>query len=356
MRLLICSPSLEADSGGPAAFVSDLIRYLRRENIDFESIACDSKLYDIYVAMRRLRSFDLVVTFGIWRFVTSLVVRAARLAGVPAIVCPMGMLEPWALRQKALKKHLAWQSYQKNDLERSVALHATSRPEAENLRQLGLKVPVVLLPHGIDLPDDVTLADARRRRESKKLRTALFLSRLHPKKGVEDLVQAWAAVRPIGWELVIAGPDCDGYGAHVRERIHELECLAHVKLCGPVYGDVKRAMFAGADLFILPSYSENFGLVVPEALSYAVPVITTTATPWIELVETGCGWWVEPGCQGITGAIRKAVSTEPSQLAAMGERGRRMVEERYSWSVLTEKHVVLYKWAAFGEGNPCFVR
>lgn len=356
MQLLICAPSFEANTGGPAAFVSDLGRYLARKNIEYKSIACDSNWYDIYAAVRRLRSFDLVVSFGIWRVVTSLIVRAAKLAGVPAIVCPMGMLEPWALRQKALKKYLAWHGYQKSDLEHSVALHATSRPEAENLRQLRLKVPVVLLPHGIDLPDEVMLSDARRGRKSKKLRTALFLSRLHPKKGVEDLVQAWAAVRPNGWELVIAGPDCDGYAMKVSRLIDQLGCVAQVKLSGPVYGEAKSAMFARADLFVLPSYSENFALVVPEALSYGIPVIATTATPWIELLEAGCGWWVEPGSQGITGALRQAVLTEPSKLAAMGERGRRMVEERYSWSVLIEKHIVLYRWAAFGEGDPCFVQ
>jgi glycosyltransferase involved in cell wall biosynthesis len=339
-----------------AAVQLRLSRILRLRNIDFEAITCDSKLYDIYGAMRGLRSFDLVVTFGIWRLVTSLILRSATLVGVPVIVCPMGMLEPWALRQKALKKRLAWHAYQKSDLDHSVALHATSRPEAENLQQLGLKVPVVVLPHGIDLPDDVTLTGARRRREVKKLRTALFLSRLHPKKGVEDLVQAWAAVRPTGWELVIAGPDCDGYRETVRKRVDQLNCATEVKLHGPVYGDKKSEMFARADLFVLPSYSENFGLVIPEALSYGVPVIATTATPWAELVETGCGWWVEPGIEGITRAIQMAVSIYPGQLAAMGERGRRMVEERYSWSVLIERHVVLYRWAAFGDGKPGFVQ
>lgn len=277
-------------------------------------------------ALERFAAPDVIHDNGIWLPHNHQIAQAARTRGIPRVVSLRGMLEPWALQHRRWKKKLAWALYQGRGLRTAALLHATAEIEADNARALGLRGPFCTIANGVDLPVKVA-----RQAGEKTRRTALFLSRVHPKKGVPMLLAAWAKLRPAGWGLVIAGPDEDGHSAELAAQIGALSLGGEVTLAGPVYGDAKAALFAAADLFVLPTYSENFGIAIAEALAYEIPVLTTHGAPW-ELLETHrCGWWVEPTEEAILQGLRAATGTSDEVRREMGQRGSAMVAEQFDW-------------------------
>lgn len=187
-------------------------------------------------------------------------------------------------------------------------------------------------------------------------RRALFVSRMHAKKGVLELVEVWARVNPQGWqcELVytLNGEEERAYEAKVKARIKELGLETQFILTGPLNDDDKWAAYARADLFVLPTYSENFGIVVAEALWAGVPVITTKGTPWQELEDHRCGWWIDlPPKESLEAALREAMSLPRESLHAMGERGRQLVEEKYTWKAVCDAMVKGYRRIVDGKMN-----
>jgi glycosyltransferase involved in cell wall biosynthesis len=297
----------------------------------------------------------LIHSHGVWHPAGHWAALAARRWQVPLILHPRGMLEPWALGQKAWKKRLALTAFQRRDLSQARVLVATSALECDNLRTLGLRQPVAVIPNGVALPaaEDLVLPDAGAQAQRERL--ALFLSRVHPKKGVLALVRAWAQAAPRGWRLVIAGPDEGGHAAEVARLVTALGLDASVVFAGAVAGSQKAALYRDADLFVLPTFSENFGLVVAEALSYGVPVITTRGAPWADLETHGCGWWIDTGVEPLVAALRAATALTDSERQAMGERGRAYVQ-RYDWDAIAAQTLALYRWV-LGQGErPGFVR
>jgi glycosyltransferase involved in cell wall biosynthesis len=280
---------------------------------------------------------------------------AARRWRVPLILHPHGMLEPWSLGQKRLKKQLALLLFQQRDLDTAAVLVATSGMERDNLRALGLQQPVAVIPNGVELPaaEDIGAPDAGP--EAKRERQALFLSRVHPKKGVLELVRAWSQVAPSGWRLVIAGPDEGGHLADVARLVKDLGVGASVALVGAVAGAQKAAAYRDADLFVLPTFSENFGLVVAEALSFGLPVITTRGAPWADLETHGCGWWIDTGVEPLAAGLRAAMALTDEERRAMGERGRVYVR-RYDWDLIAEQTLAVYRWLLGRGDRPTCVR
>ena len=243
----------------------------------------------------------LVHDHGLWLPTNHASARAAARASVPFVVSTRGMLTEWALRFNAGKKRAAWALYQRRDLQSARLFHATAEEEVEDIRRAGLRQPVALIPNGVELPDRA------REAPTGTVRKALFLSRVHPKKGLINLVRAWAEVRPEGWELVLAGPDEGGHRAEVEHVIRALG-LEGVRWTGEVDDRAKWDLYYGADLFVLPTFSENFGIVVAEALAAGIPAITTTGAPWGVLEERGCGWWIDTGVEPLVAALREATA------------------------------------------------
>lgn len=290
---------------------------------------------------------DLVHLHGLWRYNSVAVLRWAINARKPYVVSPHGMLEPWALQQSRLKKQFATLFYQGPSLRHAACIRATAQQELESVRQAGYRNPVAVVPNGVELPP---LPLPRLPRTHGSPRRALFLSRIHPKKGLLNLVEAWQAVRPAGWELLIVGPDECGHLAEVQAAVRERGLEREIIFPGEVWGEARTRLYCSADLFVLPSFSENFGLVIAEALSCEVPVITTWATPWRELETHRCGWWIDIGVEPLIQAFRSAFAVAPEALHEMGARGRKLVEENYAWGPIGKQMLEVYAWM-LGKGE-----
>jgi len=288
---------------------------------------------------------------GIWLPTNHAAAMVARKVDIPLIVSTHGMLEPWSLSHRAWKKRLAWRLYQHRDLLTARVLHATAQQEADNLRWLGLRQPIAIIPNGVDLP-----AWSEDSKVQEVPRIALFLSRIHPIKGLLNLVDAWRVARPCGWRVIIAGPDEEGHRAVVEERIKAAGLAADFEFVGAVDGSDKTALYCRADLFVLPSFTENFGVVVAEALACGVPVITTKGTPWGGLVTHRCGWWVEIGSEPLIGALLEATSLPPAVIGEMGKRGRSYVEQHFGWPGIAREMLAVYRWVlGQAEKPPCIL-
>lgn len=260
------------------------------------------------------------------------------------VVSPRGMLSEWALNYRRWRKRAAWWLLgQRHLLARADAFHATAESEAEEIRALGYRQPVYVVPNGVEIPELPASCTMTGRR-----RHLVFLSRIHPKKGVDLLLHAWQALcaQFRDWDLVIAGPDNDGHMEEMRRLAKEL-ALERVSFPGAIYAQAKRDLFLSTDLFVLPTRSENFGMVVAEALAYGVPVVTTKGAPWEELRARQCGWWVDVGALELGAALREAMSLSADERRAMGERGRNWMSDSLSWSRQTDALVQCYRdlWA-----------
>lgn len=291
---------------------------------------------------------DVIHDHGAWLPSNTLAAWTAYRSGTPLVTAPRGMVSEWAFTDGGVKKTLAWHLYQRRVFEQAALFHATARAEATRLRELGFSQPIACIPNGVTLPDSLP------NRQKGVAKRVLFLSRIHPKKGLPMLLDAWADVCPGGWILELVGPSEDGHRAELEELARNLGIEGTVTFSGPVDDRAKWQKYANADVFVLPSHSENFGIVVAEALAAQVPVITTTGTPWQEVETHKCGWWVEPTSNALAEALSRAVSLSSEQRAEMGQSGRELVKGKYTWSAIGRKMVAAYRWlAAQGQRPAC---
>lgn len=240
--------------------------------------------------------------------------------------------------------------YQKRDLAGATLLHAASNAEANNIRALGFKQPIAVIPNGVECPA-YSIPSPRQRSQ----RHALFLSRIHPNKGLSNLVAAWARVRPSGWRLTIVGPDENGHRAEVERAVRASGLTKDVTFVGPVTDQDKWSVYKQADLFVLPTFSENFGVVIAEALASGLPVITTKGAPWQQLNTNECGWWIDIGVEPLIKALKEATELPGEQLVAMGQKGRMLIEQQYTWPPIAEKMRSVYEWMLTGGAPPACV-
>jgi glycosyltransferase involved in cell wall biosynthesis len=291
---------------------------------------------------------DVLHSHGLWQHPSWLSLDWKKQYKRPHVCSVRGMLEPWAWQHHAWKKRPVWWLWERRNLQSASLLHATSIQEADALRARGLRAPIAVIPNGVVLPDRFELVYPQRQEGSGK--TALFLSRIHPKKGLPLLLEAWAKVRPAGWHLHIVGPDESGHRADLERLGSKLGLGDVVRFSDALTGETKARAFLESSLFILPSYSENFGIAVAEALSYGLAVITTHGTPWAILESEQCGWWVPSSAEGLAAALDDATSRHGAALAAMGERGRQMVASRFAWDGIAQHFIDCYRWI-LGQGS-----
>ncbi|MCF3936658.1 glycosyltransferase [Acuticoccus sp. M5D2P5] len=363
MRIFLAAASFRPEYGGPARSVSRLGTALAAAGHEVTlwssdgsaptspvvagmmrraGLSADAPLRRLGGSLKRALAppLDIVHDNGIWRAHNHAIARICRARRIARVVSPRGMLEPWAVGQKGVQKRLALLAYQRGDLARADILHATAEAEAENLARLALSVPIMIAPNGVDLPSKRASPGLTR-----ASRTMLFLGRLHPKKGLVMLVDAFDRLRPDGWRLIIAGPDSAGHREAVARHVDNVGLGATITFAGPLYGEAKSRLFAEADLFVLPTHSENFGLTVAEALAHALPVLTTTGAPWSILRDKDCGWWVPPTLDGVVDGLRLAIEAAPERRAEMGRKGRDLVAAGYDWARIADGLTMIYEAA-----------
>ena len=359
MKVFLAGTSLLPSYGGPAYSVARLATALAESGAQVGIWAADQSVSSTPLlpargkvrlmtgkATKALAEFgvtDVLHDNGIWLPHNHQLAVVATRHHIPRVVSMRGMLEPWALSHKRLKKWLAWRLYQRRDLQRAQLLHTTAAPEARNMESFGLGVPVWMIPNGVDLPKIEQQKPTAKRARDPGQRTALFLGRIYPVKGLPMLVEAWARVRPQGWRLKIAGPDEAGHRAEVERAVSVAGLNEVVSFLGPIEGEAKSGTYFNADLFILPSYSESFGMAVAEALAHELPVLTTKGTPWPELAARGCGWSVDLTVDGIAQGLSHATSQELAALQAMGAKGRAWVAADFAWDAIAHRFLAAYE-------------
>lgn len=373
MKILHAVPGLSSNAGGPSrsipalasslgsrGFEPFLLRRKLNNEVTFPDNVEPAEFYGNRVSVKSeanislasfLGRFDIVHSHGLW---TSFNHYIAAASSDVMVVAPRGTLEPLALNHKWLKKRIAWWLYQRRDLKKAKAFHATSQREAENIRRLGFRQPIAILPNGVDLPQISHESLVVENKDSAK-KIALFLGRLHPIKNLPSLITAWSHVAPLDWHLHIVGDDDHGHRKVLENQASSQGVKDRVFFFPPVSGTAKAKVFQDANLLILPSYTENFGIVVAEALAHGLPVLTTTGCPWKELVRQRCGWWVEPTPEGIATALNEVVSIESGELHTMGDCGREWVLNNYQWPMIAEKTELFYEWILNGGVQPDFV-
>lgn len=301
---------------------------------------------------RATNSADILHNHSLWSFsnmAAGLVTRSGRAL---LVTSPRGTLAA-AARARSRFKKMIFSPLQRLAITRASCLHATSAMEYRDIRQLGLRQPVAVIPNGIDIPVFDSQADSRAPNQTRRL---LFLGRLHPIKGIELLLKAWSSLQTSNpnWELVIAGK---GESTYVQS-LHDLASRLHldrVTFAGAVYGDAKRSLYFSSDLFILPTETENFGMAIAEAQAHALPVITTHGAPWAGLLEKRSGWWVERTQKNIDSTLSIAMRMSPTELHDMGWRGREWMTEDFDWNSVAKLMISVYRWLHQGGEPPACV-
>ena len=373
MKVLTFISSLDINSGGPSRSVPMLVRGLaelgvditlmtiRSENMNthtLEGTSAKIKVFDPSVSQSEIarylkeEHFQLIQIQSMWDWPYHKVMREARKQGIPYIITPRGMLEPWSLSQKKWKKKLAWWLYQRNDVQLSVCVFTTAKMEADHISNLGITTSRAVIPNGIE-------TDSYPCKTSVDIvkKQVLFLSRIHVKKGIEILFDAWKRIHSefADWQLFVVGNGEAEYIQSLEDRVECLGLKGSIKIVPPVFGNDKILLYHESALFCLPSYSENFGMVIAEAMSCGTPVITTTNCPWKALNETKTGWCVDLSVDNVEYALREALSMNPTELYDMGQKASKLIYDNFDYRSVTRKTLRLYEWLLGGGEKPEFI-
>jgi poly(glycerol-phosphate) alpha-glucosyltransferase len=334
---------------------------------------------------------DILSLHGLWQYPSVATRRQLQRHGTRYVVSPRGMLDIWALANSRWKKRIAAWAFENAVLSDAACLHALCTPEADAIRAYGLKQRIEVVPNGVDLPEKLTTEHAESTEGKKRL---LFLGRIHPKKGLVGALRAWAEIQKSKskihnsnqWQFVIAGWDQGGHEGELKRLCADLglrsaECgeaedlkLNSYKLktersldlqggllpdngssrrltlpdvdvvfFGPAFGEEKEALLRSAEAFILPSFSEGLPMSVLEAWAYGLPVVMTPECNLPEGFASGAALEIRSGEGSFQDGMRTLIEMTDQELAAMGMRGRRLVEERFTWPKVAAQMRRLYE-------------
>jgi glycosyltransferase involved in cell wall biosynthesis len=366
MKILNFVSSLDLNAGGPTQSIRNQLKYLSfcypeqeyvlytkssRKQLEVNDFQKNIKIkffsynYQLLIEFFN-EEFDLIHFHGIWDLSTNLLMVATRIRKIPYIISPRGMLEPWALKQGKLKKQLALKIYQKSNLKEASFLHATSEMEFNGIRYLNLQNKIEIIPNGIDL-SEINI-DKNLRKEN----TLLFISRIHTKKGIEILIEAFSNIDNNlyeNWKVEIYGDGDSDYIKDLNKLVEAKSLQSKIKINKPIWGNEKFIKIQTSKYLVLPSFSENFGNVIAESLACGTPVITSKNTPWSDLVEFNCGWYVDNNINSFALALTSAISMSSDKYNELANNARKLVEEKYDSRLIVNNIHNLYSKLNFND-------
>lgn len=376
MRVIHVIPAITEEAAGPSYSVPRLCESLIGTGVDVQLAALDwatmparlpyLKTFPLGLGPRRLGfspkmrhwlrqeatsgRVEIVHNHSLWMMPNVYPGAAVSDSRCRLVVAPRGTLSMHAMGINALQKNIFWRLLQAHALRAAACFHATAESEYEDIRRLGFRQPVCILPNGIDVPPMVQAPNTGRRQ-------LLFLGRIHPIKGIDNLLRAWQSVEHQfpEWDLVVAGPDNGGYLAQMQALTEKLQ-LKRIMFRGALYGDQKLQAYRDASLYVLPTHSENFGMTVAEALAAGTPAIVTKGAPWGELEKQGAGWWIDIGVEPLVACLEHALASPPTRHAEMGRAGREWMLRDYSWEGIGVQLAEVYRWLLDGGETPSCVR
>ena len=271
------------------------------------------------------------------------------------IIQPHGMLDKWALNRSAWKKRIVGYWYEYENLKNADCLLALCESEYESIRALGLRNPVAIIPNGIDLPE------TKLKRSEKNKKVLLFIGRIHPKKGLRELIEGLKKVKRDSsdffnkWSVRIAGWDQNGTLEELRNSVVQYDLDDDVHFIGPIFGDEKAKELSNADAFILPSFSEGLPMTILEAWSYKLPVLMTNECNIPEGFDMGAAFRITTDSDDIASKLQQLNSCDERLLIEMGQNGFNLVSDRFTWNNVAKDTMVLYKWLCGETSRPGFV-
>lgn len=388
-KLLLSINDLYSASGGPSKAFISLASHLTYRGIDLRLISKNfSNIDTIYQNLSHLflqykpelkisfRNFiienqlakilenidfqypeTVVHDHGIWLPSNNTICSFARKKRLKLLISPHGTLDRWSFNQKKFKKNLVWNLYEKNNLNNADVLHACSEKEADNFLRKKIKVPIAIIPNGSLEPTNRELFGEFSLNslgiKNTSVKNLLFVGRIHPVKGLENLIFAVknTLLTKKDWRLIIAGYSDNNYRNKLKKIIFDNSLEEKVLLLGAVSRDELINLYRNSKFFVLPSFSENFGIVVSEALTFGLPVITTHETPWAIIEEKNCGWVIEPTINDISIVINKALNLSEEEYNQKSLNAKNLSKE-YSWKEISESFVNLYLWMLGHKNKP----
>lgn len=355
MKIIHFIASVDKTGGGTTEYMRLLGKVLKNENsliiatgISNDPICIDGVRIEFFncniirwfTLLNEYRTFliienpDIVHINGIWSPQNWGFQKVAQELKIKVVLSPHGMLESWILQHNPLKKNIALFLFQRNAIKKVDHIHATAEMEKDSIRKLGYQNAISIIPNGIDL------SDIKKYKCIYGTKKIVFLSRIHPKKGIELLLEAWRNSDTKDWTLEIAGTGDEKYIKILSESAQNLK---NVFFVGAKFNEEKWNFLRSADVLILPTYSENFAIVVAEALAVGVPVVTTQGTPWEDLRIHQCGWWIDLSVINLKATLLNIFNTPLEKLEIMGNNGKKIVKEKYDIKSIGSKMVELYK-------------
>lgn len=387
MKVGMLSPSISRNNGGVTEVKRRLSQTLTKEfGLDIKVFGLDDENtktdYDLWAPLMpetypksgpsalafsqalltnlKMANLDIVHLHGLWQYPSYVALKS----GKPYITTVHGMLEKWAIQNSAFKKAIASILYEKSALQKASCLQAFTVQEYNDIRSYGLKNAVCIVPNGVDIPGNIN--ELRQENAvwegivgTKKV--LLYLGRIHQKKGLTNLIKSWKRIcvenssASNDWSLVIAGWDQGNYESELKMLVKELGVTNNVFFLGPQFKRDKELVFAHAQAFILPSFSEGLPMAVLEAWSYELPVLMTSACNLPDGFAAGASLEIEPAEEGIVSGLRALFEMSENEMEHMGFKGRRLVAEKYNWKTVADHLYQVYSWILGGGAHPSYV-
>lgn len=389
MKVLQTIYDMTPRSGGPSTCVCDILQGIYDLNLSGARDCCvdlltvrpsdstDKNLgdgcswlkeveYDYKTPIRYSRNlraalrgsdYDIYHANTLWTDAAHSTCTSARKADKPYLISPHGMLYPTALSISGWKKKMMLKLWFDKDIQKATCLHATCYQELEHSRTFGYKGPIAVIPNAVVIPNNIALKSSNYT-DSDGRRQIGFLGRLHPIKKVENIIYAIGKLsrneqRKLSFQIM--GKYDELYEQWLKNEVMRLGLGDCVDFIGFVTGDEKYERLSRLSALMVPSAQENFGMIVPEALLCGTPVYASLGTPWEELNTNRCGWWNDNSPESIVGVIRDILKMPDADILAMGERGRKLIEDKYEQHKVAQMMMDLYRWISGGGSQPDFV-